>query len=137
MIINEFKIELIYNTIFDVECHIDNALFLKSKNKFQHLFKIKKNNIKVEFFINPQKIKPLIRINGFLVNYGLAKITPWDHKIEMFLDQYFYENYSKNIIESKKKYLGILDECSSKFDNFIGYNSYHFDIVNTIKKEIQ
>ena len=50
-----------------------------------------------------------------MVNYGLAKITPWDHMLEFALDVDFFDQYFTNIIESKRQYLDIgKDEIHKK-----------------------
>ena len=42
-----------------------------------------------------------------MVNYGLAKITPWDHMLELNLDNSFFDHYFSNIIEAKRLYLDL------------------------------
>ena len=42
-----------------------------------------------------------------MVNYGLAKITPWDHMLEFKLDNNFFDQYFSNIIEAKRLYLDL------------------------------
>ena len=92
---------------FSCELHDNDRLKTKESNKKEHVFEIQNLPCNLKFYIKPYKIKPLIRINNLLVNYGLAEITPWDHMIEINLEEDFFDRYFANIVASKQKYLDV------------------------------
>ena len=92
---------------FSCEFYENDQLKVRESKKQVHVFEIESLPSNLNFYIKPYKIKPLVRINNLLVNYGLAEITPWDHMIEIDLQRDFFDRYFGNIITSKQKYLDI------------------------------
>jgi hypothetical protein len=91
--------------------------------------------IEVEF--RPFKIKPIIRYNNFMLDYWLANIQLFDHKLEFTVTDTFFQDY-KN-----KNMQGRIDSLSESqkgvdhyWDKYIGINNLHSDIVQQIKKSI-
>ena len=68
-----------------------------------------------------------------MVNYGLAKITPWDHMLEFELGSNFFDSYFANIVESKRQYLDLeKDQLHKK----IGLEDLS-ELINDIEVKIQ
>jgi hypothetical protein len=91
--------------------------------------------IEVEFW--PFKIKPIVRYNNFMLDYWLANIQLFDHKLEFTVTDTFFQDY-KN-----KNMQGRIDSLSESqkgvdhyWDKYIGINNLHPDIVQQIKKSI-
>jgi hypothetical protein len=91
--------------------------------------------VEVEF--SPFKIKPVVRYNNFMLDYWLANIQLFDHKLEFTITDEFFQNY-KN-----KNMQGRIDSLSESqkgvdhyWDKYIGINNLHPDIIQQIKKLI-
>lgn len=91
---------------------------------------------KISIWYEPWKIHPEIRIDDFLVNYSLAEIDVYDHKLDFKLDNNFVSKYRANDIASREKAVfdgkGGVDKYI--YDAVIGINSNHSDIVQSIRK---
>jgi hypothetical protein len=74
----------------------------------------------------------LVRIDGILVNYGLAKITPWDHMLEFDYKSDFFHDYMNNIIDNKMKHFGITSRNCDRYIASIGIGSDCHEIVQEI-----
>ena len=91
--------------------------------------------IDVEFW--PFKLRPLVRYNGFMLDYWLSDILLQDHKLTLAITDTFFEDYrSKNI-------QGRIDSLSDQqknakhfFDQYIGVNNRYPEIISEIKKLI-
>ena len=128
------QITLDYKENFDCEYEENNVVLSKSLNKKHHVFKTKNLPAKIKMFIRPWKIKPLVRFDGHLVNYGLAKITPWDHMLEFTLDERYAEKYFDSIIDAKRQYLSKTGQNQpDNMDLFVGVNNLEPEMVEKIK----
>jgi hypothetical protein len=92
---------------------------------------------KIEVEFRPFKIKPIVRYNNFMLDYWLANIQLFDHKLEFTVTDTFFQDY-KN-----KNMQGRIDSLSESqkgvdhyWDKYIGINNLHPDIVQQIKKSI-
>jgi len=131
-------IELSHTEKFSCEYFADEILVEKSKSSFTHSFNVKNNSCKVQIKINPWKIKPLVRFDGHLVNYGLAKITPWDHMLEFRLHEDHVQRYFESIIDAKKKYLSRTGQnIPENMESYVGVNNSYKEIVQKIKALIK
>jgi len=101
------QIILTYNKEFSCEYLVDDVCISRSFKAKEHTFTLHPAPCNIKIKIDPYKIKPTVRIDGILVNYGLAQITPWDHMLELDLQGDFFDRYFENIVESKRLYLGI------------------------------
>lgn len=108
----------------------------KSINKKKHQFQINGPQ-KIQIWLMPWKIKPLVRINGQLVDYGLAEITPYDHMLEFTIHENHLDFYFKNILESKRKYLNYDIKDNDKLLKKIGLFNPYEDIVKDIKENLK
>tara|TARA_R110001583_G_scaffold90105_2_gene231626 strand:+ start:476 stop:868 length:393 start_codon:yes stop_codon:yes gene_type:complete len=109
------QIKLTHNEKFSCEYMVNDRLVTKSLDSKEHVFSVQELPCKIKINLNPYKVKPIVRMDDIMVNYGLAKITPWDHMLEFDLDFDFFDHYFTNIIESKRQYLDIgKDEIHKK-----------------------
>jgi|LakMenEpi03Aug12_release.lakeMendotaPanAssembly.Ray.scaffolds.fasta_scaffold334326_2 hypothetical protein len=92
-------------------------------------------HIAVEFF--PFKIKPIVRFNGFLLDYWLANIQLWDHRLEFTVSKTFYQDYKDKNIAGRIASLSTEHQAIEHFwDKFIGINNLHPELTEEIKKLI-
>jgi len=89
------------------------------------------NQSNVEIFFEPWGIKPLIRIDNHLINYGLADVKQFDHMVKLHWSLDFYQKYQQRDIESKMEYLGLTKQ--EDIDYYLGINNSNTDIVEQIK----
>ena len=123
--VNQLKLTDVNN--FECEYLVNDEIIEKTGSAKEHTFTVPVLPCHVKIHINPYKIKPVIRIDGILVNYGLAEITPWDHMLEFKLESDFFDKYFKNIIDSKLKYLAIGEDKGLK-------KLGHEDLSDLVKK---
>lgn len=91
--------------------------------------------VAVDFF--PFKIKPIVRFNGFLLDYWLAGIQLWDHRLEFTVSKTFYQDYKDKNIAGRIASLPADQQSVEHFwDKFIGINNLHPELVEEIKKLI-
>jgi len=91
---------------------------------------------KVEIFFEPWCIEPLIRFNQNLLNYGMANINQWDHKLDFVFHKDWADEYFDQIIQYKKLYIGGSGTQDLNSDAYIGVDSFHWDMVEEIEKKI-
>lgn len=113
-----------------------NKKIIKTKHRLNANFFKAYHGDSVEIFFEPWKIQPLIRFNYALVNYGLAGINQWDHKVDFVVDLDFSDVYFKNIIDNKRRLIRETDKDILNIDAYIGIDSYHWDIIEEIEKKI-
>ena len=126
------------NISFSCKFFCNDKLIAETKRQNEHTFTIPELPAHCKIEITPWKIKPLVRFNNQLVNYGLAGITPWDHMLEFKLDENFLETYFQSIISAKIKYFNVNDKNSKDdMENYIGLNNEHKDIVDQINRAVK
>ena len=92
-----------------------------------------KTRIEVGFW--PWKIKPLLRINGHLVDYGLAGIDQFDHALSFDLDRDFFDVYGQSLVQGRiysQFKDGTIDD--KIYDAVIGYGRRHTELIDSIKR---
>lgn len=138
---NQYKprsIKLSDNIPFSCKFFCNNKLIATTNQQNKHTFTIPELPAHCKIEITPWKIKPLVRFNNQLVNYGLAGITPWDHMLEFKLNENFLKKYFKNIISNKKKYLERTGQnVPDNMENYVGINNEHKEIINQILEKIK
>jgi hypothetical protein len=128
------QITLTHSEPFSCDVHIDDVSVMRSKNKKHHTISLKNRLARLKIYITPFKIQPLIRFDGHLVNYGLAKILPWDHMLEFEVSDDYLDNYFKEIIGAKEKYLSVTGQnIPSNMENYVGINNENPELVAQIK----
>ena len=132
------QISLYNKTAFTCQLFVNGAAATTSKNKTQHNCKIDSVPCLVQIKIWPWKIKPHIRLDGHLVNYGLAGIKPWDHELEFELHEDHGQRYFNNIIEAKKQYLSRTGQnIPDNMESYVGVNNAYPEIIEQIKDIIK
>ena len=127
------QIKLTHDADFSCEYIVNGEMVEKTPCRSEHTFTVTDLPCHININIKTYKIRPTIRIDNILVNYGLAKITPWDHMLEFNLDHDFFDTYFKNIIDSKIKYLAIGEDKALKK---LGYEDLS-DLVDKIEANIK
>jgi len=127
------QIKLTNSEKFSCEYIVNDRLISKSLDSKEHIFSVKELPCKVKINMNPYKVKPIVRIDDIMVNYGLAKITPWDHMLEFELDSNFFDRYFANIVESKIQYLNLEKNEAHKR---LGHEDLS-ELVSKIERNIQ
>ena len=123
---------------FSCEYMVNGKLISKSPEKTVHEFDVVELPCKVQIMLNPYKIKPTVRIDDIMVNYGLAEITPWDHMIEFTIGDNFQQEYFQAIIDAKKTYLKKNgDTVPSDMEYFVGINNLHPEIIESISNNLK
>ena len=132
------QISLSHKTAFTCELFIDETAVSMSKNKTQHSFDVDKMPCAVRIKIWPWKLRPHVRINEHLVNYGLAGIKPWDHELEFELHEDHEQRYFNNIINAKREYLSRTGQnIPDNMESYVGVNNAYPEIVEQIKDIIK
>jgi hypothetical protein len=96
----------------------------------------KLTRIEVGFW--PWAIKPLLRINGHLVDYGIAGVDQFDHALCFDLYRNYFKIYSESLVQSRVYSQfkdGAVDE--KIYDAVIGYGRRHTELIESIKKLVQ
>lgn len=94
---------------------------------------VEKTRIELGFW--PWKIKPLLRVNGHLVDYGLAQVDQFDHALCFDLQRDFFKEYSEALVRGRVYSQfkdGAIDE--KIYDAVIGYGRRHTELIESIKK---
>lgn len=110
----------------EVQCSFQN-------NRYQIELPEKRCNVNVYF--EPWKIKPLIRIDNHLCDYGLASFSQFDHMIELQWAPNFFEHYFQAIIQSKTKWFEKLGE--QNIIPKIGIDVEYKDLVSKIQNNLK
>ena len=91
--------------------------------------------VAIEFF--PFKIKPIVRVDNFLLDYWLANIKLWDHQLEFNISKTFYEDYKNKNIDGRIASLTKEQQNIEHFwDKYIGIDNLNPDLVDKIKNLI-
>ena len=131
------QITLTYTDSFSCDVHINNRKHTESIGK-KHTIVLDTMPADLKIYIKPYKIQPLIRFDGHLVNYGLAKIKPWDHMLEFSVHENYLDAYFQEIIEAKKKYLmNTGQNIPSNMENYVGVNNENLELISMIKELIE
>jgi hypothetical protein len=125
-------IEIEYRHPIDCKLHVDDKLVDETFNSLVHKFKVDSLECNIKIFITPYKIQPIIRIDNILVNYGLAKITPWDHMLELNYTNDFFRKYRKSIVKYKMEHYDLTSIDEQEYDFYIGIGNDHTSLVRDI-----
>lgn len=127
------QIQLTNKKSFYCEYIVNDKLITKSPYAQEHVFVVDQLPSHVKINIQPFKIKPIVRIDGIMVNYGLAEITPWNHMLEFKLDVDFFNRYFAKIVDSKVKYLNLEKQEALKKIGLDDQSALVSEIENKIK----
>lgn len=122
----------------DIKVYINQQLKGEKQNcdrifvEFDHAMPV---TIDVEFW--PFKIKPLVRYDGFLLDYWLGNISLQDHKLTLTVTDTFFEDYRNKNIQGRINSLTAQQKNANHFfDQYIGVNNLYPDVINEIRKLI-
>lgn len=88
----------------------------------------------VEIQFRPYGITPLLRINGFLINYWLAGVLLQDHAIGFDLYHDFFTRYRTNDFRGRMASLGA-NPSEITVDRVVGRN-LHQDLIDKIEQQL-
>lgn len=132
------QITLTHTDAFSCIVHKDDNLFCESKNKKSHEIQLDSLPANLKIYITPYKIQPLIRFDGHLVNYGLAKIKPWDHMLEFTVHKNYLDLYFKEIIEAKRQYVSTTGQnIPANMESYVGVNNKYPELIAKIEELIK
>ena len=121
-----------------IKVYVNNNLIAECYNQSELVANFEYNStlaIKVEF--SPFKIKPVVRYKNFMLNYWLADILLYDHKLEFTITDKFYEQYKNKDIEGRLAHLSVEEKnLDNMYDKYIGINNLYPDLVAEIKNLI-
>lgn len=127
------QIKLTYEENFSCSYCVNDEVVRTTQDATEHTFTVDVVPCHVKIYIKPYKIRPSIRIDEILINYGLAQITPWDHMIEFKIDKNFFQSYFERILQSKMDYLGVSQE---EMLERVGLNDVSY-LVRSIEKNLK
>lgn len=119
-----------------VKIFVNQTLIFEQKNCSSVTVNIEKfpADVSIEFF--PMKIKPIIRFDSFMLDYWLADVLLYDHKLEMLISEDFYSKYKERDIKGRIDALPLNQKTGDYFDKYVGVNNAYSDIVNQIQEII-
>lgn len=131
------SIEISHSAPFDnIKIFVNQTLVADSDNAntiasvFDHELPVK---IEVQF--TPFKIKPVVRLNNFMLNYWLADILLQDHKLEFNVGKNFYQDYKNKDISGRIAHLSAEEKSLENiYDKYIGINNLYPELVKETKE---
>lgn len=93
---------------------------------------------RIELWFWPWKIKPLLRLNGHLLDYSLANVAQYDHMLCFDIDRNYFERYGQALVNSRIESQfkgGPIDE--NIYDAVVGHGRRHLDLIEKIKRRIE
>jgi len=92
---------------------------------------------KCTVLFKPLKISPLLRVDGFLVNYWLAGVQQQDHRLDFDIGHDFFDWYRDK--DRQGRLLSLTDEQKKDdhfLDKYIGIDNQHADMVDDIRRNL-
>lgn len=94
--------------------------------------------VRVELWFWPWKTAPLLRVNGHLINYGLARVDQFDHALCFELQKDFFDIYGQSLVASRVYSQFKNDPIDDKvYDAVIGYGRRHTELIDSIKRIVE
>ena len=91
----------------------------------------------IEVWFWPWSVKPLLRVNGHLVDFSLAKVDQFDHMLKFNLTKDFFNLYGQELVNSRIESQfknGVVDK--DVYDSVVGFGQHHHDLVEKIKQRL-
>lgn len=89
----------------------------------------------VEVFFEPFKLKPIVRLNNFMLNYWLANIVLYDHKLQFEIGKNFYQDYREKDIQGRLGHVQVQGEIPDHvYDKYIGLKNLYPELVQEIRE---
>ena len=132
------KIELIDSQIQSavLTAGYQHQLAVSSNEKINCVYwdiNITGSEVIIKFSPNTIK-KPLLRINGFLIDYWTAKIEHWPGHLKFYFDEKFFDQYHLNNLQDRLNSLGT-NPSDLTVDRVVGRN-LHLELVNKLLETI-
>lgn len=89
-------------------------------------------SVRVEF--TPYKVKPIVRLDNFMLNFWLADILLYDHCLEFNISDDFFQDYRKKDIQGRLNHIPKDQKNEHYVDKYIGLDNLYPDLVSEIKK---
>jgi len=126
------------NEFTQVKVYVNTKLVVEQTNCKSLTYNIDQPlpaDIDIEF--QPFKIRPIVRLDNFLLDYWLANIILQDHKLSIRVTDTFFQDYKNKNIEGRIASLPLEQKNSEQFwDNYIGVNNLYPELTNEIKELI-
>jgi hypothetical protein len=133
----DYKVELADPKLTNYKLFVNDTLVKEGECISTIKLTVPSSNDTVSIWFEPWEIQPKVRVNNILVNYALAGIDLYNHKLDITLSSTFFEQYHQRDI--KYRIQGLFGDCkpdSSVYDAVIGVGNEHKDIVDQIKKAL-
>ena len=89
---------------------------------------------KCTLLFHPFKISPMLRVDGFLINYWLAGIQQQDHRLDFDIGPDFFKWYRDKDRQGRLSSLSNEQKRDEHFsDKYIGIDNLHADLVGEIR----
>ena len=122
-----FRVDLNKKTLIDSEC----------KKIFKYTINIK-NATQLETWFWPWGIKPILRLDGHMMNYSILDVNQFDHMLSFTLYPDYLERYGKSLIQSRINTQFPDGRIVQKiYDSAIGYGNTYSELTEKIKASIQ
>ena len=133
----EYKVEIEHPKMILCKIVKDTEIFEEKFGHHQCFFAVPASPEIISIWFEPWKIKPIVRVDGIMVNYALAQIHQYDHKIDMVLDCDFVDSYRQRDIEFRvATVFGDRKIDDYIYDSVIGHGYMHQDVLDKINKII-
>ena len=124
--LNRARIDVNKQTLVDAECN----------KMFSYTFDISEST-DVELWFWPWKIKPFLRLDGHMMDYGLLKINQYDHQLQFTLHKNYLDRYSKNLIQSRiDSQFPDGNVIQKLYESAIGYGLDYSELIQEIKAKL-
>ena len=131
------KIEIDHPDMRVCKLFVNNLLLEEHACEQHQEFIVDLSSAQLSIWFEPWCIKPDIRLDGILVDYALANISQFDHKIDLVLDVNFAQQYHDRDLHYRKlSVFGDRPMDPYVYDAVIGHGDMHQDIVEQIRNII-
>jgi hypothetical protein len=133
----KFDIEIFHDELTLCKLHWQDQRLWEQSCQGRCEFSVAASPYTVSVWFEPWGIKPVVRVNGIMVDYALAKIDQFDHKIDLVLDHDFYDQYhERDIYYRKAEIFENREPDPYVYDSVIGVGMMHQDLVDQIRRAI-
>lgn len=130
----QYKVEIFHPNLTSVKIIRDGKILQEELCSGSATFSIMADLEVLSIWFEPWKIKPNLRINDIMINYALAQVDQFDHKLDIKLKDDFMQQYHRTDIDFRIKTVFEGKEIDDYvFDSVIGYGQMHKDILEQIK----
>jgi hypothetical protein len=133
----KFEIEIFHPQLTRCKLYRGDDLIWEQDCQGRHVFSHRASPDAISLWFEPWRIKPEVRVDGILVDYALAQINQFDHKLDITLDQDFYHSYHEQDIRFRQQSIFQDGEPDPYiYDAVIGVGQMHQDIVDQLREKI-